>query len=150
MLQTRGSDFHSVFPPEIPGVLPVGISENAIEGIWKIRFGLFGWPDHELRGGVVRITGRSIFGASSQFLFRGRCNIERDEICGHIDVDRHASDPMFIPIYGTSESRLSMDFVVHAISPDHLDGYFHRLGYPDGRLMLRRFIERRAEHGPTP
>jgi hypothetical protein len=150
MLQTRGCDFHRVLPPEIPGAVPVGISEKGIEGIWKIRFGLFGWPDRDLRGGVLRITERSLFGGSSHFLFRGHCNFDIDEIRGYLKVDRHASDPTFVSIYGTSESNFRVDFVAHAISRDHLDGYFHRLGYPDGRVVFRRFIEREPEPVPRP
>ena len=111
----------------------------AVAGAWTLRFGMFGWAERDMRGGVIKIEADgSMFGGDSNLVYRGSASASASGLVGSLAIDRHGADPEFRNSFGTNETHYEMAFNVEPISSDRLEGYMQRPGYPDMHLSMLR------------
>lgn len=111
----------------------------AVAGAWTLRFGMFGWAERDMRGGVIKIEADgSMFGGDSNLVYRGSAAVSASGLVGSLAIDRHGADPEFRNSFGTDETHYEMAFNVEPISSDRLEGYMQRPGYPDMHLSMLR------------
>lgn len=124
--------------PPVVGGAPVDITAGEMMGLWSLRFGMFGCPDGETRGGVVHIGEGLLGGGDSSFAYLGQWSLAGIELRAALDVARHSRDDMTTNIFGIGEDVYHADCIAHAITPDLFEGRIRRRGYPDARLTMRR------------
>ena len=119
---------------------PIGaVLIPAIAGAWTVRFGMFGWAEQDMRGGVIKIEADgSMFGGDSNLVYRGRLTASGSGVVGSLAIERHGADPEFRNSFGTNEQHYEMAFNVEPISSDRLEGYMQRAGHPDMHISMMR------------
>jgi len=126
----------------VAGGVPVDITAEAMAGLWSLRFGMFGCPDGETRGGVVHFGEGLLGGGDSSFAYLGRWSLAGIELRATLDVARHSRDDMTTSIFGIGEDVYHAECIAHAITSDLFEGRIRRRGYPDARLTMRRMAVR--------
>lgn len=121
------------------GIGPVPVSADTMTGSWILRFGMFGAPDHETRGGVIAIRPGRIVGGDSNFVYAGEWALAGTELTASIEIVRHGTDPYLCTLFGTDEDSYQIDCIAEAITPDLFEGRIRRCGFPDARIVLARF-----------
>ena len=66
-----GADTLSSRAPVAGGEL-FQLPPEEVSGVWSLRFGAFGCPDSELRGGVVHVEDGCVIGGDSHFAYLGQ------------------------------------------------------------------------------
>lgn len=128
--------------PPVAGSASVDTTADQLKGLWSLRFGMFGCPDSETRGGVVHIGEGLLFGGDSLFAYLGQWTLAGIELRATLDVARHSREDGSTSIFGTSEDVYHAECIAHAITPDRFEGRIRRQGYPDARLTMRRMATR--------
>jgi hypothetical protein len=123
------------------------ISPDRIVGTWLVRFGKFGCPDRETRGGVVTMTPGQIIGGDNNFAYAGVWALDGTEFTASLDIFRHGPDPYLKTVFGTDEDLYRVEVTAEAITSDLFEGRIQRPGYPDARLVMRRFSASNGEQG---
>jgi hypothetical protein len=122
----------------VAGTHPIEISAAAIEATWTLRFGMFGCPDSETRGGVVHVKDGQLLGGDSTFAYHGQWTLRGTELTASLDIVRHGIDRNATTVFGTDESEYHIDCVAEVMMPDLIEGRLLRPGFPDARLTMRR------------
>ncbi len=122
----------------VAGAQPVEVSSSALQGMWTLRFGRFGCPDGETRGGVSFLAGDSLMGGDNNFAYRGSWSLDGTELTATIDILRHGTDPELQTLFGTLENAYQLECIAEAITPDLIEGRLRRPGHPDARIVMRR------------
>ncbi|MET0373155.1 MAG: hypothetical protein ABW128_02730 [Rhizorhabdus sp.] len=123
---------------------------ETIEGIWTTRFGLFGTPDADMRGGAILLSGDRIFGADDKFLYFGDYDLQGTALAGHLKIVRHSKDQSYLTIYNVDESEYEVDYVGELMSVDTFEGRLLRGSYPDRRFVIHRIGDCPTQHEATP
>ncbi len=131
--------FHHSLSPDVPGLAPVHIDPDDLDGIWVMAFGRFGWKEYESRSVILRIDKGKVFGGGSHFVYRGTGMVEGATIKLLLDVDRYRPDPDFKAITGFDSEHFFIDLLADALSRDHFEGRVRSENTPDLRMALRRF-----------
>ncbi|WP_156405394.1 hypothetical protein [Sphingomonas sp. Root710] len=131
--------------PPVVGGAPVDITAGEMTGLWSLRFGTFGCPDGETRGGVVHIGEGLLGGGDSSFAYMGQWSMAGIELRARLDIARHSRDDTTTSIFGIGADVYHADCVAHAITPDLFEGRIRRPGYPDARLTMRRMAVRQSQ-----
>lgn len=132
----RAEPAHAEIP--VAGADQVEISPAALNGLWSLRFGRFGCPDSETRGGVVHIQGDTLIGGDNNFAYQGDWAVDGSELTASLDIVRHGSDRVVPTVFGTLEAVYRLDCVAEAITPNLFEGRLRRPGHPDVRIVMRR------------
>ncbi len=126
----------------VAGGMFIEFSAGDMDGVWSLRFGGFGCPDSEMRGGVVHIEDGLVVGGDSHFAYLGQWTLLGTELTASIEVTRHSDDDDMTSIFGGTDVPYRLDCVAEAITSDLLDGRIRREGFPDGRVTMRRLAFR--------
>jgi len=109
-------------------------------GIWTLRVGRFGAPDHLTRGGVVVVERGRIIGGDSNLAYVGTCQVDGTALSGQLQVVRHG-DPGFVTIFGDTETEYQLDFVGERLRRDYYEGRLFRRPDFEGRIVLRKLAD---------
>ena len=121
----------------VAGAAPVRLLPATVTGMWSLRFGRFGCPDSETRGGVVFLQRDALMGGDNNFAYRGEWMLDGTELTASLDVVRHGGNDL-PTIFGTVEAIYQLDCVAEAITADLFEGRLRRPGHPDARFVMRR------------
>ena len=129
--------------PDVPvaGATSVEISIASITGMWSLRFGTFGCPESETRGGVVFVAPGALLGGDNNFAYQGEWTLDGTELTSSVQIIRHGVDSDLPTVFGTLESSCQFDCVAEAITPDLFEGRLRRPGQPDARIVMRRLAD---------
>lgn len=122
----------------VAGGMSVELNPEDINGVWSLRFGAFGCPDSEMRGGVVHVEDGVAVGGDSHFAYLGHWTLRETELTASLEVTRHSDDPEMATLFGSNVYPYRLDCVAEAITPDLFEGRIRRAGFPDVRLTMRR------------
>lgn len=122
----------------IAGAAPVKVAAALLNGVWMLRFGRFGCPESETRGGVVVVAGGELLGCDDNFAYRGEWTLDGTELTALLHISRHVADTDLPTIFGTLENDYQIECVAEAITPDLFEGRLRRPGHPDARVIMRR------------
>jgi hypothetical protein len=118
---------------------PVPLTLESMAGLWTLRFGLFGCRDEETEGGICHIEEDRLASADGYFLLHGRFTVRDGGIEVAAQTIRHRSGSPFDAIYDHPDAIFPITFRAEAISLDQLEGRIQQPGYPDMRIVMRRF-----------
>lgn len=118
---------------------PVALTQGSMAGLWTLRFGVFGCRDEETEGGILHIEADRMASADGYFLLHGRYEIRDGGIDVAAQTVRCRSGSPFDAIYDHPETVFPIAFRAEAITPDQLEGRIQQPGYPDMRIVMRRF-----------
>ena len=132
--------FHHSLQPDVPGLAPVRIQPEDINGIWVMAFSRFGWKEYESRAVILRIENEQAFGGGSNFVYRGTCILTGTELKVLLSVDRYRPDPDFKSVTGIADGdHFNIDLLAEAMNRDHFEGRVSHSTHPEVRMALRRF-----------
>lgn len=126
----------------VAGGMTVELGADDIDGIWSLRFGIFGCPDSDLRGGVVHIEDGIAVGGDSHFAYLGQWTLNGTELKASLEVTRHSDHGDVESIFGSNDYPYRLECIGEAITPDLFEGRMRRAGFPDGRVTMRRLVFR--------
>jgi hypothetical protein len=140
-----GGNPPSVLPPAdhalsmpVAGAGPVPVTAVALEGAWTLRFGRFGCPDDETRGGVAHVERGRLIGGNAGFAFDGWWKLRGTELKASLLIVRHGADRTLATLFCTDENEYRAECTAEVITRDLIEGRIKRPGFPDARLTMRR------------
>jgi hypothetical protein len=113
---------------------------ESMAGLWTLRFGLFGCRDEETEGGILHVEGDRMAAADGYFLLHGRYAIHDGGIDVTAQTIRRRNGSPFDAIYHHPEPVFPIAFRAEAITADQFEGRIQQPGYPDMRIVMRRFF----------
>ena len=126
----------------VAGGMSVDLGAEDMDGVWSLRFGTFGCPDSDLRGGVVHIEDGVAVGGDSHFAYLGEWVLKGTELKASLDITRHNDDGDMMTIFGSNDFPYRLECIAEAITSDLFEGRIRRVGFPDARLTMRRIVFR--------
>lgn len=125
--------------------LPEKLADQGLGGTWSLRFGRFGCPDEETRGGIVQAFEDRFIGGDRNFAYRGFWRLENARLVASIEIAHHGFDPQLLAVLGTDTDEFVADCVAEPIAPGRYEGRIRRPGHPDVRVVIRRLEIDRQE-----
>lgn len=125
-------------PSSVAGADQVPVTAIALEGAWTLRFGRFGCPDSETRGGVVHLERGRLFGGNANFAFDGFWELRGTELNSALLIVRHGADKALATLFGIDESEYRAECSAEVITHDLIEGRIKRAGFRDARMTMRR------------
>ena len=128
------------FPHEPADPIAIGLSREALEGLWTLRFGRFGCRDEETHGGILHIEDNRMAGGDGQYLFHGGYRLDGATLAASLQAVRHGvAHGGYRGIFDTLDPAFRLDFTAEAVLPGQFEGRIRREGGPDLRVVMRRF-----------
>ncbi|WP_235399268.1 hypothetical protein [Sphingomonas sp. SRS2] len=112
---------------------------SVLDGLWTLRFGLFGCRDDETHGGVLHIEGDRMAGGDGQLIFHGNFTLIGTTLAASLQAVRHGSGRDYAGVFGTLAPLFRLDVAADAITPRLFEGRILRRNGPEIRVVMRRF-----------
>ena len=112
-----------------------------VEALWSVRFGQDDHDPSEYEGGALTFAAGRLFGGDSAYAYQGEYALDGGRISGKMTIILHNPGPSYANLYGAQEPQFALTFSGDRLDENRIEGWLHRDGHPDARLLLRRLAD---------